>query len=112
MRNGLDPVVLLCKVYELPLPEQEVRFHPERRWRADYLWREAKVILEIEGGLYQGGRHPRTKLGGHSNASGILRDMEKSNAAQLMGYRYFRLTPWQIDLALMPLLRVAFSLRE
>lgn len=105
----LDPVLLLCRAHELPEPERELVFHPGRRWRADYCWLREHVILEIEGGLYAGGRTPGTGQGGHSTARGILRDMEKSNAAQLLGYRYFRLAPWQIDLALVPLLRVAFS---
>lgn len=91
----LDPVVLLCQAYDLPLPEREVEFHPVRHWRADYLWRAPRVIVEVDGGLFRGGKGGGFAVGGHSSARGILRDMEKANAAQLHGYRVFRVTPQQ-----------------
>lgn len=90
----IDSFVLLVKAHGLPVPETEVVFAPPRRWRADYLWREPrKVIVEREGGLWSKGRAGRA----HGMPSSILRDMERSNAAQLAGFLYFRYTPQQLD---------------
>jgi hypothetical protein len=95
--GGLDRVVLLCRAHGLPLPETEQRFHPTRRWRADYLWRGARVILEIDGGIYRGGRGGGLAIGGHSSAAGIRRDMAKANQAQLCGFVFLRATPDDIS---------------
>jgi len=69
----------------LPEPEREARFHPVRRWRADFLWREPYMILvEVHGGTWQMGRHSR--------GAGFRNDAEKENSATLMGYRVFKFT--------------------
>lgn len=69
----------------LPAPMAEYRFHPERRWRFDYAWPAQRVALEVEGGVWTGGRHTR--------GAGFLGDMEKYNAAALLGWRVLRVTP-------------------
>lgn len=108
--KGAATVSLICQAYGLPQPETEVVFHPARKWRADFLWRAEKVILEQEGGFFRGGKHGGTQIGGHSSAGGIRRDMEKSNAAQLMGYRYFRVEPRDVENGkIAELLRLALS---
>lgn len=61
----------------------EYRFHPVRRWSFDYAWPALHVALELEGGVYSGGRHVR--------AQGFLRDLEKYNAAVMLGWRLLRL---------------------
>lgn len=66
----------------------EYRFHPQRKWRFDYAFLPAKVAIEIEGGLWSGGRHVRPL--------GFRKDVEKYNAAQLLGWRVFRLTTGQV----------------
>lgn len=63
--------------------EAEVRFHPKRMWRFDYANREAMVAIEVEGGIYGNGRHTR--------AGGYKADVEKYNAAALLGWTLFRL---------------------
>lgn len=109
-RGGLDAVVLLCRAHGLPEPERESPFHPSRKWRADYLWRDARVILEVDGGIYRGVKGGGTAIGGHSSIAGILRDMEKANAAQLCGYLYLRATPEHVRRgAVLDLLRQAFA---
>lgn len=65
----------------------EYRFHPDRRWRSDYmltsrLLNGQVVLLEIEGSVYARGRHTRGK--GYEN------DMRKYNAAQAGGYYVLR----------------------
>jgi len=77
----------------LPAYESEFRFHPKRRWRFDYCWPAYKIAVEIEGGLWIPGRTGRG--GAHSLPTNILRDMEKQNAAGLLGWRIFRFTPRQ-----------------
>ena len=46
---------------------------------------EHKIALEVEGGVWTGGRHTSPK--------GFLGDIEKYNTATLMGWRVFRTTP-------------------
>ncbi len=74
----------------VPRPETEYRFAPPRRWRADYCW-PGRLIVEIDGGAFTGGRHTRGR--------GFVNDLEKLNAAALMGYRVLRYTPQQLTRA-------------
>jgi len=67
-----------------PMPEREYKFHPKRKWPADFCWPDKKIIVECEGGTWSGGRHVRGK--GYSN------DCKKYNAAQTLGYKVFRAT--------------------
>lgn len=94
-RASPDRFLDLLRAHGLPLPECEVTFAPPRRWRADYLWRAALVIVERDGGIFM--RTAKTGQGAHSLPTNILRDMEKGNAAQLLGYVYLRYTPQQLD---------------
>ena len=64
---------------------KEYKFHPTRRWRFDYAIPEHKIALEVEGGVWTGGRHTSPK--------GFLGDIEKYNTATLMSWRVFRTTP-------------------
>lgn len=58
---------------------REVKFHPERKWRADFLWGPpAKLMVEIDGGTWNQGRHTR--------GQGFENDREKDHAAALLGY--------------------------
>lgn len=75
----------LCKEYGVPAPVAELRFHPTRKWRLDYAWPEARVALEVEGGVWTRGRHTR--------GAGFLADMEKYNAAAVAGWRVLRCAP-------------------
>ena len=64
---------------------KEFRFHPTRKWRFDYAIPEHKIAIEVEGGVWTGGRHTSPK--------GFLGDMEKYNTATMMGWRVFRTIP-------------------
>lgn len=69
----------------VPEPTTEHRFHPKRKWRFDFAWPDVRLALEVEGGVWTGGRHTR--------GSGFLGDVEKYNAAAVMGWRVLRCTP-------------------
>lgn len=75
----------LLRSVGLPAPVREHRFHAVRRWRFDYAWPEQRVALEVEGGVWTGGRHTR--------GAGFVGDMEKYNAAVLAGWRVVRVVP-------------------
>lgn len=80
-----DSLYWHVKVAELPLPEREYRFDPERRWRFDFAWPAHRVAVEVDGGVWTGGRHVR--------GAGFERDCEKFNAAQLAAWLVLRVTP-------------------
>lgn len=63
-----------------PELEREYPFCPDRKWRADYYCETptGKWILELDGGIWTGGRHVRGK--------GYIEDCMKKNAAGLLGY--------------------------
>jgi hypothetical protein len=75
----------LLQAEGLPIPESEYRFHPDRKWRFDFAWPAQHLALEVEGGVWSKGRHTRPK--------GFLGDMEKYNAAAVLGWRVLRCTP-------------------
>jgi len=64
---------------------KEYKFHPTRRWRADYAILEHKIIIEVEGGVWTGGRH--------TSGAGFTKDMEKYNNATALGWSIIRVTP-------------------
>lgn len=68
--------------------EFEYKFHPTRKFRFDYAFPHAKIALEIEGGVWIGGRH--------TSGAGFTKDMEKYNEAGLLGWKIFRVTPQQV----------------
>jgi very-short-patch-repair endonuclease len=72
----------------LPEPVPEFRFAPPRRWRIDWAWPDQRVGLEVDGGVWVGGRHTR--------GAGWLQDTEKLNAAAALGWRMLRCTPQQL----------------
>lgn len=69
----------------IPQPVTEHRFDPERMWRFDYAWPAHRVALEVEGGIWTGGRHTR--------GAGFVKDCEKYNRATELGWRVFRVQP-------------------
>jgi very-short-patch-repair endonuclease len=72
----------------VPAPATEVKFHPTRKWRFDYAWHDSKVALEIEGGVWIGGRH--------TSGAGFVKDMEKYNEASALGWRIIRFQPKEL----------------
>lgn len=68
--------------------EQEFKFHPKRKWRADFHIVGKKILVEVEGGIWSGGRHTRGK--------GYIGDMEKYNSAMALGYQVYRYSTEQV----------------
>ncbi len=68
-----------------PELEKEFRFHPTRKWRADFAHLPSRTLIEIEGGIYVNGRHNR--------GAGFAADLEKYFEATLAGWRVIRLGP-------------------
>lgn len=79
------PFVLFCQSHGIPSPVPEYGFYATRRWRFDWAWPEYHVALEVEGGIWTGGRHTRGK--------GFANDMEKYNKAAITGWRVLRVVP-------------------
>lgn len=71
-------LAVICEA-GLPEPEREVEYaaHLGRNWRADFLWKRGRVILEVDGAAH------RTK-------ERFAPDLEKANIAQILGYVYLR----------------------
>jgi very-short-patch-repair endonuclease len=82
-----DPAATLLfhmRAAGLPEPEQEYYFARPRRFRADYAYPERRILIEVEGGTWKGGRHV--------TGAGYRRDCEKYNLAALGGYMVLRFT--------------------
>jgi hypothetical protein len=81
----------VCKKEGLPKPLAEWKFalnELKRKWAFDFCWLHPSgggVALEVEGGVWTGGRHTR--------GTGFLGDIEKYNNAQLLGFMVFRCVP-------------------
>lgn len=97
---NIYPLVALCRAAGINEPIPEYRFHLARKWRFDYAWPLRMVAVEIEGGIWSGGRHTRGK--------GFLGDMQKYNQATLLGWRVLRYAPDQLGQAITDL-RVMFA---
>lgn len=105
-RQGESPLVasLLHQIASagLPAPVQEHRFHAARRWRFDLAWPERMIAVEVDGGVWSGGRHTR--------GAGFVADCEKANKATAMGWRVFRFpTPHVSDGTAISVLRSVFQ---
>lgn len=60
----------------------EYKFHPTRQWRFDFAFPHHKIAIELEGGIWTGGRHTRGK--------GFESDCEKYNEAAKAGWLVLR----------------------
>jgi very-short-patch-repair endonuclease len=79
-----EQLALHIKATGLPAPVREFYFAKPRRFRADFAWPDRKILAEVEGGTWSGGRHVRGK--------GYESDCEKYSIAAMLGYRVLRFT--------------------
>jgi hypothetical protein len=100
MSQSNAELLLSVQLEQAGIPfEREYRFHPERKWRSDFIaWHPAasqydpeygRLLIEIDGGSWVAGRHTR--------GTGFEKDAEKLNAAAELGYRVLRYTPRMIE---------------
>lgn len=64
-------------------------YHAERRWAVDFAWPDQMLVVECEGGVFDGRAH--------GSVTGILRDIEKYNALTVAGWRVYRATQREIN---------------
>jgi|SRR6187399_174835 len=83
---------LAWKVLGGPPPEREYKFALPRQYRFDFAWPEAKMAVEIDGGIHEGASRGR-----HMRQDGYVRDAEKLNLACFLGFRVWRLAPSMIQ---------------
>ncbi len=91
-KRSQGEILLEALLTEAKIPfSKEYRFHPVRRWRFDFIVAMPlkKIAIEVEGGVFSGGRH--TRGGGYTN------DLIKYNTAVLMGWKVLRYTTAQIN---------------
>jgi very-short-patch-repair endonuclease len=69
-----------CMDKALPAPQRQYLFATslKRKWRFDFAWPEFKLAVEIDGGIWI--------VGAHAHPTRILDNMEKGNAAVLLGW--------------------------
>lgn len=65
--------------------QREYRWHPTRRFRADFAWPKQRLLVEIDGGQWLRGT-------GHNSGTGKERDCEKDAEAALLGWVTLRFT--------------------
>lgn len=105
LKPKIDLFTSLCRSALGVEMVKELQFHPTRRWRFDYAIPTFRIALEVEGGIWTGGRHVRGK--------GFLGDMDKYNTAALMGWCVLRVTPTTLHTgATLDMLRVAIKARQ
>ncbi len=86
--EGEEMLALHIRIEKLAAPEREFIFARPRLWRFDFAWPTLKLALEVEGGVFSGGRHTR--------GSGFVKDAEKYNAAAMLGWRVLRFATSQV----------------
>lgn len=84
-----EALAFQLRLLDGPRPEREYLFAPPRRWKADFAWPDARLLVEVEGGQWSGGRH--------LHPTGWAKDVEKYNAAALDGWTVLRVTASMID---------------
>ena len=71
---------------------REFKFHPDRKWQADFRIDGMPILVEVEGGVFSNGRHTR--------GEGYTKDCEKYSAAAVNGWLVIRGTTAQIKAGL------------
>lgn len=80
---GEETLAAQLRAYHIQF-EREVRFHPTRKWRFDFVLTGTKIAVEVEGGGRNG------KAGRHQTRKGFAGDCEKYNAAIALGWQVLR----------------------
>lgn len=65
----------------------EYRFDEKRKWRFDWAYPAVKIAVEYEGIFTK----DKSKTG-HTSITGVMQDVEKYNAAMVLGWKIVRVT--------------------
>jgi len=79
---GEEFLAALLRSIKAPHFERQFRFHPDRKFAADFAWPEKKLLAEVQGGT---AAHHRAFA--HTSAQGYEADCERMAEAVLLGYR-------------------------
>lgn len=84
-----------CQQLKLPPVFAQWRFqnsecpdNARRKWRTDFVFKDFKLMVEIDGGIWI--------KGAHGNPADIIRNMRKGNDAILLGYHVLHFTPAEV----------------
>jgi very-short-patch-repair endonuclease len=89
MSEAEELLAMQIRAIKLWEPVREYKFDSIRKWRFDFAWPNLRLAIEIEGGIWTGGRHTRGK--------GFLDDCSKYNQAALAGWMVLRFPTEQIQ---------------
>ncbi len=79
---------LAMRAFKHPIPEREFRFLKNRKFRFDFAWPGMMIALEVEGGIYKGGRH--------TSINGFETDCIKYALAAQNGWTVYRFSTGQV----------------
>jgi very-short-patch-repair endonuclease len=89
MKYNVDVVLDFYKEQGIELVP-EYKFLEDKGSRFDFAIPDLKIAIEVEGGVWRGGRHTRPL--------GFIADMEKYNKAALQGWMVLRVLPSDITM--------------
>lgn len=71
---------------DLPMPTTQYNPGvPGKKFKCDFCWPDYHLIVEIQGGVFNGGRHGR--------GAGISNDYQRHNLISIQGWRMLYFTP-------------------
>lgn len=96
-----------CRTSGIPLPVRQFAFAKciGRKYAADFAWPDERLIVEIQGGIFVGGRH--------NHGAGFEADLERNNLASSIGWKVLQFSPrhvrsgWGLELT-----KVALGLQD
>ena len=69
--------------------KRQHRYVPGRMFRADFAFPEQKLIVEVDGGVFN--------RRAHGSVAGIIADMQRTNLAAINGWRVMRFRPDEVS---------------
>lgn len=75
---------------DLPQPVREYRIPGPRKFVYDFCWVSAKLLAEVQGGIWLPGKS------GHSSGVGLSRDFSKGNYSTILGWRLLHFSPQDV----------------
>jgi len=85
-----EPQILMamhCRELGYKNIEYEFAWHPLRKWRADIVLHNERILIECDGNIY---------AGGHKRGAALEDDYIKQNEAQKAGWRILRFSNRQV----------------